>query len=52
VPAPGLRDRTAGGGLVLTRHHEGNLAGGTVYALPAAEFLGALDTPSLAPSRS
>lgn len=41
----------AGGGTLLTRDREGDLAGGAAYALPAAEALALLDAPSLAPSR-
>lgn len=42
----------AGGGLVATRHWEGDMAGGSVYAMPASCLLALLDTPSLAPHQS
>jgi predicted AAA+ superfamily ATPase len=41
----------AGGGVLVTRDLEGDLAGGSVYALPVAEALLLLDTPALAPAR-
>ncbi|MDO8670879.1 MAG: DUF4143 domain-containing protein [Dehalococcoidia bacterium] len=41
----------AGGGFIATRSRESELAAGAVYALPTAELLLLLDTPSLAPCR-
>jgi uncharacterized protein len=41
----------AGGGILVTRDLEGDLADGLVYALPAAEALLLLDAPALGPAR-
>lgn len=41
----------AGGGLVLSRDENGFLDDGTMYQLPAAEFLACLDTPALTTAR-
>ena len=41
----------AGGGILVTRDLEGDLADGLVCALPAAEALLLLDAPALAPAR-
>lgn len=43
---------SAGGGFAATRSTEAELAGGAVYAIPAAELMLLLDTPSLTPSRA
>jgi predicted AAA+ superfamily ATPase len=41
----------AGGGVLVSRSLDADLAEGAVYALPAADALVLLDAPSLAPSR-
>jgi uncharacterized protein len=41
----------AGGGVLVTRSLDADFAEGAVYALPAADALVLLDTPSLSPSR-
>ena len=40
-----------GGGVLVTRTLDGDLGGGAVYALPAAEALALLDAPALGPVR-
>ena len=42
---------TEGGGVLVSRSYDGNLADGAVHAIPAADALMLLDAPSLAPSR-
>lgn len=41
----------AGGGVIVTRDQEGDLGGGTVYAIPTADFVAAIDAPALGPAR-
>jgi predicted AAA+ superfamily ATPase len=41
----------AGGGVLVTRTLDADLADGAVYALPAADALALLEAPSLSPSR-
>jgi uncharacterized protein len=42
---------SSGGGLVVTKQTEGDLAGGSVYSLPASDFLAIIDAPSIVPCR-